>query len=344
LRTASHKASGTDPSGIRSLRGVRLLRTVHRIVPLGRKYHPLISLFNPREGLVAIPFEGYELVHPAAWRKYVAAFLLAGLHVVPEFRLVPPLCRPLKEGCLVDVGANLGVYTLLLRASSPLPIIAYEPQPFLFRLLQQNIEHNRLSEIEARNRACGSQRGEIPFALGINGGVFHPSAEANASGPPAPPTVANCPHGPEIELDQEAEMMRLGHAVINVPVVPLDEDLAGTPVALMKIDCEGYELKILQGARQLVEQQRPLLFVELHPAELEEFGGSAAAVVEFLERYYTLECWDFSQHRFRSRLVRSLLKHRPNPGHRFPDTTTMLTASAQEPRPTQLYIVAKPKR
>lgn len=337
-------ASGQDDREIRSLHGVRLLRALHRMAPLGRKYHPLLTLFNGRHGLVAIPFEGYELVHPASWGKYVTAFLLAGRDLVPEFRLVPPLCQRLQEGHLVDVGANLGVYTLLLRAASSLPLIAYEPQPFLFRLLQYNVQRNRLPAVELRNRACGSQVGEIPFGIGINGAVLESSKAAEGSSKDTARDGGAAAELPNAELDREAERMRQGQAIIQVPVVRLDEDLAGTSIAFLKIDCEGYELEILRGARQILEHQRPVLFLELHPGEIEKYGGSAKAVLDFLEPYYTLEAWDFSQHRFRSRLVRSLLKHRPNAGYRFPDLRTMLAASAQPPRPTQLYLVGKPKK
>ena len=143
---------------VRPLRGVGLLRQLHSLLPLGRKYHPLLAFWNSRHGLVAIPFANGHLVHPAAWRKYIAAFLLASEQTVPEFQILAPICRGLKQGCLVDVGANIGVYTLLLRRESSLPIIAFEPQPFLFDLLKQTIAYNRLSRVEARRLGCGADR------------------------------------------------------------------------------------------------------------------------------------------------------------------------------------------
>src|SRR5689334_15892106 len=121
-------------SAVRPLRGVQLMRQLHRVVPLGRKYFPLLGLLNSGRGLCAIPFDRFQLVHPAAWRKQAANFLLIGPEVVPEFQLLASLCPQLERGVIVDAGANIGVYTLLLRSVTPLPIIAYEPQPFLFQL------------------------------------------------------------------------------------------------------------------------------------------------------------------------------------------------------------------
>jgi hypothetical protein len=85
-----------------------------------------------------------------SWRKLIAIVLLTQQNVVPEFRLLAPVCRQLKKGCLVDVGANLGLYTLLMRENSPLPIIAYEPQPFLCDLIHRSVE-----QIILRISKCG---------------------------------------------------------------------------------------------------------------------------------------------------------------------------------------------
>ena len=41
---------------VRPLRGAGLLRALHAVLPLGRKYHPLLTLLNGRHGLAALPF------------------------------------------------------------------------------------------------------------------------------------------------------------------------------------------------------------------------------------------------------------------------------------------------
>jgi len=73
---------------------------------------------------------------------------------------------------------------------------------------------------------------------------------------------------------------------IAVPARTVD-DLAtefGNPDVLF-IDVEGYELKVLQGARNVLERQ-PDCFVEVHVGwGLEKFGGSVAALVALLREY-----------------------------------------------------------
>lgn len=324
--TASSASVAIPPLG-----GAGVLQALNRVLPLGRKYHPLLSLFNGSGGLVGIPFAGRRLVHPIAWRKSTAGLLLAGEHYVPEVRLLPSLIRPLRDGALVDVGANIGIYPLLFRNLSDLPIVAYEPQPLLFRLLELNASHNQLRDVVCRNVACGAADGMIPFSIGLNGEV--------ATGPTAGRTV----DAKSFDLEQAISETYAGRDVVNVPVTTLDADLAGRKVAFLKIDCEGFEFQILQGATKLLRDQRPVLFVEVHPLGLEKFGSSARAVIDLLAPLYDLEGWDFSEARFQPRLVRSLMKHRPTEGRRFATIEEFLKSGATEPRPTQLYLVGRPK-
>jgi FkbM family methyltransferase len=324
--------SATVYPPIRPLRGAGLLRAVNRVVPLGRKLHPLLALFNPPTGLVSVPFEGRDVVHPIAWRKPATALLLAGRHYVPEVQLLPPILAGLQHGALVDVGANIGFYPLIFRNYSALPIIAFEPQPLLFRLLELCVQHNRLADVTLHNVACGQSRGEVPFSIGLNGEV----ATGDLSGRLT--TTA------ELDFERAIANTQAGRDVVMVPVTTLDEALAGTEVALLKIDCEGFEHQILLGAQKLIETQRPILFLEVHPLGLERFDSSVSAVSELLAPRYEFECWDFSRVRFRPKLVRSFLKHRPTSAHRFADVNEMLAAAATAPRPTQLYLVARPKK
>jgi hypothetical protein len=52
--------------------------------------------------------------------------------------------------------------------------------------------------------------------------------------------------------------------------------------SLIKIDVEGYEFKVLQGALETLKKNRPVLFIELDDNNLKEQGGNAKELVEFL--------------------------------------------------------------
>jgi FkbM family methyltransferase len=336
VQTMNIPAGVPAPESFPRLRATGIFRALNRCLPLGRKYHRFISLVNPTAGLVAIPFGKYEVVHPASWGSETAAVLLSGEDLIPEFRLLPPILKELKGGHLIDIGANVGLYVLMLRANSPLPIIAYEPQPFLCGLVESNVAHNHLPQVDVRHLACGAAPGELLFQTGINGGIVA-DAEAKTVSPSAGGS-------PGASLDQQAEETRHARPVIRVPVTTLDADLKDTPVALMKIDCEGFEHHILAGGMNLLQKQRPILLLELHPQQIEQHGGTPRQVLDVLRPLYDIEFWDFNLLRHRPKLVRSALKHRRPAGHRFASEAEMLKACDTEPRPFQVYLLCRPKK
>ena len=321
----------------RDVRGGEFLRGINNLLPLGRKYHPLVRLLNGRRGLLAVPLDKYRILQPAAWTKPITAQLLSGDEAVPEFSVIKPICRQLTSGVLVDVGANIGVYTLLLRSISPLPIIAYEPQPFLFKLLQSNIAYNELPDVKTRNVACGSRRGQLDFSIGINGAVVLKATKTkkNVSG-----TSLTA-----LDLEQEARITQAGDTVVGVPVTTLDEDLADVPsVTLLKIDCEGFEYEVLRGAANLIRRHRPWLVLEVHPTQLEEFGHSTEEILDLVAHDYELEFWYFQIGRHASKLARSLEKFRRPKARRCADVTEMLAAAKSTPGPAQIYFIGQPRK
>jgi FkbM family methyltransferase len=322
-------ASAHLPDAIAATRGADAIRFLNRLIPLGKRYHPLVSLLNTRHGLLTVPFGPYRLVQPAVWRKQLTDYLLSGEGIVPEFRLLAELVREVSGGSVLDVGANVGMYTLLLRSVTTLPIIAYEPQPFLHRILSWNIAYNRLPDVEARNLACGAEEGEVAFSIGINGAVVAGGADATDAGA----------SGGE-DMDDEAERVRRGGRVARVRVTSLDRDLADRgPVSLIKMDIEGFEFQALRGARALMEKHRPRIFLEIHPKQLVEFGSSCRAVLDILRPLsYGFEFWNFAKTTTAGRDRSS-----PYPGgYRYADENEFLRAAVEPARHTQDFVVARP--
>lgn len=323
-----------DNAQPRPIRGAGLIRTL----PLGRKCHALLGWINGTSGLVSVPFGAGRLAHPASWTKAVATLLVAGEDLLPEFGLIAPILRTLRKGTVVDVGANIGYFPLLIRRETALPILGFEPQPFLHELASTSVADSRLRDVELRRLACGDAPGEVLFQSGPNGNIVS-AEEARAAAQAGAGSDANASE----DLDSAAQTTLKRRPIIPVPVVTLDTELSRTPVALMKIDCEGYELRILQGARQILLRDRPFLLIEVHPQFLPQFGGSVRQVVDFLSPMYDLEAWDFSPDRGSLGLFRSLTRYAPDRGRRFPDMESMITAAATPPLPTQLYLLAHPK-
>lgn len=159
------------------------------------------------------------------------------------------LCkREIREGMrAVDVGANIGYFTLLFaRLVGPTGhVYAFEPEPRNFELLQRNVARNRYTNVtavpKAVARVSGSQRlFKSPDNLGDH----------------------RLAHGPA------------GRDWVEVSVVALDEFFAaGACVDFVKLDIQGAECGALHGARALLERSKPVcLITEFWPAGIRAFG------------------------------------------------------------------------
>ncbi len=151
--------------------------------------------------------------------------------------------------CL-DIGANLGYYTLRMAARGAL-VHAFEPDPFNFGLLEKNVRENRLEHLVTLHRAaCGNQNGRIRIAREqgtANYGAVH---------------VASQTEQPAAEVD-------LVRAAGCLP--------AGVKVDFIKIDVEGFEPEALEGLREILERDHPAVLCEFNTYALEAYSKDAPA-------------------------------------------------------------------
>lgn len=160
--------------------------------------------------------------------------------------------RALARGSVfVDVGANIGLYTV--PASECVGpeggVLAFEANPRTFRYLEDNLARNRVDNVWAENLAVGAMEGELRIA----------STAANPG---------------------EAHMALDGEAGDPVPVVTLDAYAAAhglERVDYIKIDVEGFEAAVLQGARGLLDANPAILVqTEYEPRHLARYGDPRA--------------------------------------------------------------------
>jgi FkbM family methyltransferase len=159
----------------------------------------------------------------------------------------------LRPGAVVEVGANIGSHTVPLAKALALQkreLIVFEPQPFLFQNMCANLALNAIGNVRAWPFACAERSGTLYFR------AQNYRAAGNFGG---------------VSMRQTAEPDS-----IAVPAVTLDEMLSETTISLMKIDVEGFELLVLQGAQKILQQSRPVLYLENDRAD------KSRAVVEWL--------------------------------------------------------------
>ena len=156
-----------------------------------------------------------------------------------EIELIPAESIPTLK-CVIDVGANLGDWSvgiaLLTHAKE---IIAYEPVPQLFEQLQNNIKS--YSQIRCVNRAVGATVGYVE----INVHQRHQLSSVLTI-----QDEARHVHG----MEQDVAVP------VRVPLTTLDEDLRDrTEISLLKIDVQGYEPQVLEGARAVLKRTEILM-------------------------------------------------------------------------------------
>jgi len=146
--------------------------------------------------------------------------LYCGLH---DFNDMFFLLHFLRKGDLfIDIGANIGSYTVLAAAHYGVETISIEPVPATFRHLVDNISINHITHITTPlNMALGSTEGSISFTSKYDT-VNHVATSTDKD-------------------------------TIDVKVNSLDHIVGNRNPALLKIDVEGYETEVLAGAQQVLQ-------------------------------------------------------------------------------------------
>jgi len=167
---------------------------------------------------------------------------------------------------IIDVGVNIGSTLLnFARICPEAEILGFEPDADNYRKASKNIQLNAFDNLELINKGLGSASAAVRlFKVNEgNAGMNRILPERDSS---------------------ESDIMEF----TEIEIVSLDDFLAQRPqchVDLIKIDVEGYELQVLRGAEQTLEQHRPTLFIELDDDNLRIQGDSAELLVSFLTRF-----------------------------------------------------------
>jgi len=174
-----------------------------------------------------------------------------------EMAFLPELCDPGKVS--LDIGANIGMFTWHLRQYS-LSAMAFEPNPYLSGLLQRTFRDSVPVQQVALSNRCGTASLSFPndeHALGSLGTARDWDAQEDPSDKPGDVTAF------------DVETLRL-------------DDLDLPPIGFVKIDVEGHELEVLEGAQQTLRTQRPNLLIEI---EERHRPGSVGKVIDLLTHF-----------------------------------------------------------
>lgn len=235
----------------------RAAGTLRAITPLKSRLKPLL-LRHPR-------------AYAASRRAYVLARFLARRSHEPDFAVFGRY--PERTGLFLDVGANSGLSALSFRVHNRRsPILSIEPNPAHepdLRLLRR-----LLRRFDYRIMAAGEENGTATLHVPMAGDVAL-TGEASLE-------REFVESGTSVDLAPEAAAGGVRIVERQVPVRRLDD--LRLDVDYVKIDVQGFELRVVRGLRETLERCRPLVLLETSLEtqairdELEPLGYSAWAL------------------------------------------------------------------
>lgn len=162
-----------------------------------------------------------------------------------------------ENDLFVDVGANVGQYTILACAAKGARGYCIEPIPSTFDRLMANIYLNNIADrVKCINAGVSSSEGTLLFTSGMLSVLNHVVSNGDKICDP-----------------------------IKVNVRPLDAILAGQSATMLKVDVEGYETRVLEGAHHVLSNP------SLHSAIIElnglgaKYGFNDSKIVETMIAY-----------------------------------------------------------
>lgn len=183
----------------------------------------------------------------------VTGNIYCGLHEFPDMAF---LLHVLREGDLfVDIGANVGSYTILASSAIGARGYCFEPVPSTYDRLMTNIRLNDLEEqVISLNVALGNSKGEIQFS-----------------------SDQNCMN--HVIADDEITKSKI---IVNVST--LDEELKDAPF-LMKIDVEGYETPSLEGAENTLKNKELCAVIMELNGSGSRYGYDESKILSMMSHY-----------------------------------------------------------
>ncbi|MFZ0944010.1 MAG: FkbM family methyltransferase [Syntrophobacteraceae bacterium] len=155
------------------------------------------------------------------------------------------LCLP--DPVVLDIGANIGIVSLSIANSvQGAKIFAFEPQRIIFQMLAGNMALNSIENVFCFHLAVGDTNGHIPIPKIDYGSMA---------------SFGSLEFGRTTQSDAGQNARLAGPDVEMVQIVTIDS-LGFQRVDFMKIDVEGMEVAVLDGARGTITANKPILCVE----------------------------------------------------------------------------------
>lgn len=241
---------------------IQLSRSLFQALPARLRASLYYRVFCPRRRRFASWFEDAPLrLAPGVKMRLSPAdsfhgeIAFCGIYEADESRAIHALAKK-PGGLLVDVGANFGYYTLLwCAANSANRVLAIEASPKNARALRENVARNGFSDrVTLLECAVTREKGQLTFDLGSDEETGWGGISSGMEG-----------------------------GTITVPGERLD-DLVDEPVTVLKVDCEGADAWVIEGAAGLLKSGKiSHVFFEENVWRQERLGIESASSKKILQ-------------------------------------------------------------
>lgn len=197
---------------------------------------------------------GYQMrLDLSNWSERLS-FFLDRYYELPVQLLLREVLRPGDR--FVDIGANIGMITLMAArcVGTAGRVDSFEPNPACVAALRHHLALNAIEHVRVH-----------PVALADTVGRMRLNLTSRHTGTATLAAVDEVVESFEVEVGIGDELLA-----------------GGAPIRAIKIDVEGFELRVLRGLERVLTQQRPILVTEFIEAQFQRAGTSGQAIEALL--------------------------------------------------------------
>ena len=204
-------------------------------------------------------------------KSCIGQFILSGKGWDNQLKSILDKYLSGQEGDIIEIGANIGASLIPIAGHYPLLTFhCVEPVPEFFALLQENKKSFKADNVKVYNIAMGTEvSGEIKIHIqgGRDGG-----------------TAGALPSYDDHKLIRS----------INLSTQTIDSMFVDLNVKMIKLDVDGFEYPILQGATQILSEKKPMLFLEFHTKLIRQMKMDPYDLLRLLQEigFTQMAIWD----------------------------------------------------
>ncbi|MFQ5977033.1 MAG: FkbM family methyltransferase [Candidatus Heimdallarchaeota archaeon] len=184
-----------------------------------------------------------------------------GVHEPFETEVIRQIVK--KGDMVIDIGAHIGYYTLILAklVGEKGKVLAFEPDPCNFSLLKKNVEINDFHNVILEQKAISNKTGKIQLFMSEVHSAMH--------------------------RIYKSSIFKDFHLSIEIEAIRLDDYFNSNErkIDFIKIDVEGAELSVLQGMESILQKNDQMkLMIEYAPLSFVDFGFKPIKLLELLRK------------------------------------------------------------